>query len=373
MNDSKKRVPFFDYPALFKAREPEYMGVLHDVLSRGAYILQKDLAEFEENLAAFLGVKHVFGVADGTNALVLALRAAGIGWGDEVILPSHTYVATAASVHYVGATPVLVECGRDHLIDAESARAAVTGRTRAIMPVQLNGRTADMNAILELAAEFGLTIIEDAAQALGARYEGRPAGGFGAAGTFSFYPAKLLGCFGDGGAVATNDDRVADSVRILRDHGRNSDGEVVGWGTNSRLDNLQAAVLGLKLKYYPEEIARRRKIAEMYQHGLGDLDELLLPPPPGAAPEHFDVFQNYEVEAQRRDELQVHLKECGVGTIVQFGGKAVHQHPLGFDGVSLPRTEALYRCALLLPMHTALSDDDVAYVIDNVRQFYGSA
>jgi Predicted pyridoxal phosphate-dependent enzyme apparently involved in regulation of cell wall biogenesis len=363
-------VPFFNYPALFKAGESEYMEVLRDVLSRGAYILQRDMEEFEDNLENFLGVKHVLGVADGTNALILALLAAGIGNEDEVIMPSHTYVASAASVHYAGATPVLVECQHDHMIDPVAVRQAVTAKTHAIMPVQLNGRTASMDAICAIAEEYDLVIIEDAAQALGSRFKGRAAGSFGIAGTFSFYPAKLLGCFGDGGAVITNDDEMAKKISLLRDHGRDKNGEVVTWGTNCRLDNVQAAILNLKLKTYEQDIVRRREIAAQYQEGLGEVEHLVLPPAPDSDSDHFDVYQNYEIEADRRDELQCYLKEHGIGTIVQFGGKAVHQYPLGFEDVSLPYTEHLYKRALLLPMHTALSNDDIDYVCDSVIEFY---
>ena len=363
-------VPFFNYSVLFKAREDEYMEVLHDVLSRGAYILQSDLEDFEKNLADFLGVKHVLGVADGTNALKLALLATGIGVKNEVIIPAHTYVASAASVHYVGATPVLVECQHDHLIDPVAVRQAVTEDTRAVMPVQLNGRTANMDVLCEIAEEYDLVIIEDSAQALGSRFKGRPAGSFGIAGTFSFYPAKLLGCFGDGGAVITNNDEIAENIFLLRDHGRNKDGEVVAWGTNCRLDNVQAAILNFKLKTYEQDITRRREIAAMYQDGLTDMDQLVLPPGPNDDQVHFDVYQNYEIEVDCRDELKNYLKEHGIGTIIQFGGKAVHQYPLGFEGVSLPFTERLYKRALLLPMHTALSNNDVGYVIERIRGFY---
>ena len=230
---SKRNIPFFNYPALFKTQEKEIMDTLHDVMSRGAYILQKDLEEFENNIKELIGVKHVFGVADGTNALILALRAADIGAGDEVIMSSHTYIATAASAHFVGAKPVLVECGADHMIDPESVEKAITDKTRVIMPTQLNGRTCDMDALHAIADKYGLIIIEDAAQALSSKFRGKCAGTFGLAGTFSFYPAKVLGCFGDGGAVVTNDDEMARKLYLLRDHGRNDEGEVVTWGTNS--------------------------------------------------------------------------------------------------------------------------------------------
>jgi len=366
------QTPFFNYPALFKRDEDEIMTLIRDVLSRGAFILQKDLEEFEGNLKKFLNVKFAFGVADGTNALILALRAAGVGPGHEVIVCSHTYVATAASVHFVGATPVLVECAADHMIDPKAVEQAVTRRTRAIMPTQLNGRTAGMNELQRIADRNGLIIIEDAAQALGSRYNGKHAGTFGLAGTFSFYPAKLLGCFGDGGAVVTNDDHVAEKIFLFRDHGRNKKGEVVTWGTNCRLDNLQAAVLNWKLKTFEKEIDRRREIASAYHDALEDIEDIVPPPPPVKNADHFDVYQNYEIEAGRRDELRSYLSEQGVGTIVQWGGKAVHQlRGLGFENVRLPVTEKMTSRFLMLPMHTALSDDDVSYICSSIRRFYG--
>lgn len=348
------------------------MDVLRGVLGRGAYILQRDLSEFEAALRAYLGVKHTFGVADGTNALKLALLAHDIGPGDEVIVPAHTYIASAASIHFVGATPVLCECGADHLIDPASAELAITARTKAIMPVQLNGRTANMDAVMRLAESRRLVVIEDAAQALGSKFNGRYAGTFGGAGTFSFYPAKVLGCFGDGGAVVTNDDRTAERLARLRDHGRNAEGEVVAWGTNSRLDNVQAAVLNFKLRTFDRDLERRRAIARQYDAGLRKVTAVTLPPAPDSDPRHHDIFQNYEIESDRRDELKAFLEEKGVRTIVQFGGKAIHQFAgLGFRGVSLPVTERMYTRCLLLPMNTTLSEDDVSYVISSVREFYG--
>ena len=368
--NGKRNVPFFNYPALFLYHEQEMTKVLLEVLRRGAYILQKDVEEFETNLAKYLNAKHVIAVANGTDALMLALRATEIQPGDEVILPSHTYVATAASVHFLGARPVLVESGPDHLIDPKAVQAAITKKTRIIMPVQLNGRTCDMDELQEIADRYRLQIVEDAAQGLGSRFKGRFAGTFGVAGTISFYPAKVLGCFGDGGAVVTNDDDVAETIYLLRDHGRNKEGEVVAWGFNSRLDNIQAAVLNFKLKTYNKEVERRRRVAGMYDDGLRDLPELHLPPPPSSDPNHFDVYQNYEIEAENRDELRLFLEECGIKTLIQWAGKAVHQHPgLGFN-VNLPRTDELFKRCLMLPMNTFISDDDVLYVIDAIRRFY---
>src|SRR5262249_655675 len=242
--------------------------------------------------------------------------------------------------------------------------------TSAIMPVQLNGRTADMDALQAIAKAHGLLIVEDAAQGLGSRFRGRFAGTFGAAGTFSFYPAKVLGCFGDGGAVVTNDHAVARQVALFRDHGRDETGRVVAWGLNSRLDNLQAAILGYKLKSFGADVARRRSVAARYQAELGDVKELALPPAPDADSDHFDVYQNYEIEAERRDELKGYLERWGVRTIIQWAGTPVHQfRELGFD-VRLPRTDRLFTRCLMLPMNTALSDDDIDYVCDKVRAFY---
>jgi dTDP-4-amino-4,6-dideoxygalactose transaminase len=367
---SQREIPFFNYPALFAKRERELMEVIHDVLRRGAYVMQKELFTFEERLAKYVGAKHVIGVADGTVALSMGLRGAGIGPGDEVIVPSHTFVASAASIHHIGATPVLADCGRDHLVSAESIRRLVTPKTRAIMPVQLNGRTADMDAIGAIAKEKGLAIVEDSAQALGSKFRGRSAGTFGQAGTCSFYPSKTLGCFGDGGAVITSDDVVAERVRLYRDHGRAASGDVVTWGYNARLDNVQAAILLYKLDTYDQEIARRRALAGIYDARLRAISDLLLPPAPDADPAHFDIYQNYEIESSRRDELQTHLAANGVKTIRQWGGKCIHQ----FSDLELrsdaPYTERMTQRFLLLPMNTSLADEDVHYICDVIERFY---
>jgi len=368
---SNRQIPFFNYPVLFKSQEKGLMDTLHDVMSRGAYILQKDLTEFESNLEKFLNVKHAFGVADGTNALILALRAADIGAGDEVILCSHTYIATAAAVHFSEAEPVLVECGPDHMIDPEDITRAISKKTKAIMPTQLNGRTSNMDALQKIADDHELLIIEDSAQALGSRYKDRSAGTFGAAGTFSFYPAKLLGCFGDGGAVVTNDDAMAEKLSLLRDHGRNEDGEVVAWGTNSRLDNLQAAVLNYKLQTFEKDVQRRREIASIYQTSLENIGPISLPPGPSDSVDHFDVYQNYEIEANDRDKLKSYLAERGVGTLIQWGGRAVHQcSGIGFEHVKLPVTERMTSRFLMLPMNTSLTDDDINYICNHIQRFY---
>jgi dTDP-4-amino-4,6-dideoxygalactose transaminase len=367
---TSRSVPFFNYSYQFTRDEAGYMDIIRDVGRRGAFILQKDLEQFEHNMAAYIGAKYALGVANGTDGLILALRAAGIGPGDEVIFCSHTYVATAAAIHFAGATPAPVEVGWDHMIDAGCVEAAVTPRTKAIMPTQLNGRTCDMDALQAVADKHGLLIVEDAAQAFGSKFKGRGAGTFGIAAAVSFFPAKVLACFGDGGAVFTNDDAVYQRLFEARDHGRNRDGEVMSWGINSRLDNLQAAVLDHNLKTYDREVARRREIAAMYQAALGDLPQLKLPPAPDADRNHFDVYQNYELQAENRDKLQATLQQQGVGTRVQWAGKPVHQFAGLNLGVKLPKTDEFFRRCLMLPMNTSLGDEDVRYVCDRIREFY---
>lgn len=368
-----RQVPFFNYPALFEQDREGLTRVILDVCSRGAYIMQRDLAEFEVALAAFTGAKHAIGVADGTNAILLGLRALELPAGSEVIMASHTYVATANAAHFAGLEPVPVECGRDHMIDPESIEEAITPRTRVIMPTQLNGRCADMDAVRAIADRHKLIVAEDAAQALGARFRGVHAGLFGAFGTISFYPAKVLGCFGDGGAVLTNDDRIAAFVRMARDHGRNDEGQFVMWGTNSRLDNLQAAILNHKLKTYDTVVERRRAIAARYDARLRELKEVQLPPTPDSDSRHFDIFQNYEIEAERRDELKDYLKMHGIGSLIQWSGQPLHKiAALGLTR-HLPKTDRMFERCLILPIHMAMNDADVDYVASTIRAFYGRA
>ena len=372
-----KNIPFFNYPALFDQRKDEYLSVVQDVLSRGAYIMQKDLIDFEKDLAKYLGVKHAIGVADGTMALLTSLMASGIGKGDEVIVPSHTFIASAAAIHHTGARPILADCQADHLINPNSIVKLITSKTKAIMPVQLNGRVANMDAISKIATEYNLIIIEDSCQALGSKYKNKFAGTFGLTGTFSFFPAKTLGCFGDGGAVVTNSDEVANKIRMIRDHGRDPiDGKVKMFGFNSRLDNLQAAVLGLKLKYYDEDIDRRRQIAMIYHTQLGHIDQILLPPAPDSDSNHFDVFQNYEIEAQSRDDLREFLSQAGIGTILQWGGFMIHQYrelDLNSDlNSDLSHAEEVSKKFMLLPLHSMLSNEDVVYICKKINEFYSS-
>lgn len=371
-----KDIPFFNYPAVYKRFEAEFDAIFKDVCSRGAYILQKDLEDFEQELAKFLGVKHAIGVADGTNAIMLGLQACGIGAGDEVIMASHTYIATAAAVKLVGAIPVFADIGEDFMLSAASVSTVVTGKTKAIMPTQLNGRCCNMDELRAVADKHNLLIVEDSAQGLGARYKGDCAGTFGAFGTLSFYPAKVLGCFGDGGAIMTNDDKMATQLRQLRDHGRDENGDVQSWGTNSRLDNLQAAFLKFRLGTYQEDMDRRREIAAKYDTAFSGHSKLYPPKGPSDG-ENYDVFQNYEMAAEDRDGLREHLLSMGIRSIIQWAGSPVHWfESLGYGQGKfqhLPKTDWFFHRCLMLPMHMALTDEDVDYVIAGVLGYYKNA
>lgn len=366
------KIRFIDYPEQFKKMEKEIMDTVRTVLSRGDLMLRQQLRDFEEHLAAFVGTRFAVGTSNCTDALHLSLLAAGIGPGDEVITVSHTFVATAAAIHHAGAVPVLIDIEDDHNMNVDLVEAAITPKTKAIIPVHVNGHLCNMEKLMKISERHKLLVIEDAAQALGASFKGKKAGSFGLAGCFSFYPAKLLGAFGDAGAVVTDDGEIAEKVKLLRNHGKNDNGDIVSWSFNCRLDNLQASILDLKLKRLPEWISRRRELAMIYHERLQDLKALRLPPPPVEDGPYYDVFQNYEVEAEERDRLVAYLKEKGIEVFLPWGGKGVHQfRALGLTRFHLPRTEQLFHGAFNLPLQTELTDEQVNYVTDMIHTFYG--
>ena len=362
-------VRFWEPGKAFRAIEPEMLAVMRDVLESGDLVMRQQLLDFERHLAEFVGVADAVGVGNCTDGLMLILEALGIGPGDEVITVSHTFLATMGAIHRAGATPVLVDVGADHNLDVDQLEAAITPRSRAIMPVHLNGRLCRMERVMEVAERHGLLVVEDTAQALGASFDGVRGGAWGIAGAFSFYPAKLLGAYGDAGAVVTRDPALGNRIRELRDHGRVSKTEFSGWGWNSRLDNLQSAVLDLKLQRVPDWIRRRRHLASLYDEALAGTAGVTLPPGPNGG-RHFDIYQNYVIEAERRDDLARHLAGKGIETLVSPGPIPNHKQPVGLDHFSLPKTEALCDHVLSLPLHNELEDEQVLLVASTIKEFY---
>lgn len=363
------QVPFVNYPLHYRRLQGEIDAALKQVLSGGDYILRQQLRDFEEHLASFVGVDYAVGLNSGTDALHLSLLAAGVGAGDEVITVAHTFVATVAAIVHCGAEPVLVDVGRDFNMDVAQAASAVTPKTKAIIPVHLNGRLCDMTRLMTLARQHRLLVIEDAAQALGAEFNGRKAGAFGLTGCLSFYPAKVLGGLGDGGAVVTGDPEIARKIRLLRDHGQErGTGKILGYGFNSRLDNLQAAVLDVKLKHLPEWIERRREVAGLYEKGLSGLPQVQTPPPPRPGA-YFDIYTSYVIRARERDRLAAHLAECGIEALISWPKPLHQQEALGLGRFRLPETERISQEVLSLPMNAEISDEQAEFVMSSLRRF----
>lgn len=364
-------VRFVNYPEHYRRIWDETMSAIEACLRNGDLIMRQQVEDFEVTLASFVGTKHAVALNSGTDALFFSLKAAGIKTGDEVITVSHTFVATIAAIHYCGATPVLVDVGNDMNMDISKIEKAITPRTKAIIPVHLNGRMCDMKYIMEIAEKHHLAVIEDAAQSLGAMCSGKKAGASGLTGCFSFYPAKILGCAGDGGALVTNDDNVAETARLLRDHGYiRATGEISMFGYNSRLDNIQAAMLNVKMKYLPEWIERRREIAGIYQKNLSGIPGLVLPPYSQTGKPCYDVFQNYVIRSKKRDTLVKKLRDEGVEVLISWPIPTHYHKNLGLEGFKLPMTEELSKTVVSLPMFPEIEDGNVEYVCNVINSFF---
>lgn len=369
------KVPFFDWAGLYNERATEFSRIMSETLSRGGFILQKDVEEFEDKLAHYVGARYAVGISDGTHAILLGLRASGIKPGDEIILAGHSFIAAAQSIHFSGATPVPVELDEDDwLVSPEAIEAAITPKTRAIMPVHVNGRVCKMDRILDIAKRHGIEVFEDSAQAMGAKLDGKGAGTIARWGTYSFYPSKTLGCFGDAGALVTDDADIYERVRAMRNHGANKQKsipvDVDVWGTNARLDNVHAAILNYKLGYYDETIARRREIAQRYHYALKHVEGARLPPAPDADNRYFDIYQNYEFCHPDRDALRAYLSEHNIGTIIQWGGFGIHELKNLGMGRDLPKTDRFFRESLLLPLNHVLTDAQVDHVVATLGAFF---
>ena len=364
-------VPFLDLGAAYSDHQEELDAAYKRVMESGQYILGSEVETFEKEFASYCEVKHCIGVGNGLDALHLILRALNIGQGSEVIVPAHTFIATWLAVTYAGAKPIPVEPDEQtYNIDQSKIEAVITDRTKAIMPVHLYGQPADMDFINEIANRHGLQVIEDAAQAHGARYKGRRVGGLGNAAGFSFYPVKNLGGFGDGGAVTTNDDQLADKIKILRNYGSRIKYYYEDLGINSRLDPLQAAFLRIKLKCLDEWNIRRVNIANQYLTEFKDVKGLIIP----FAPEYTSpVWHLFVIRNQKRNDLQSYLKKAGIGTLIHYPVPPhlsdAYVFSLNLGKGALPITERLADSVLSLPMGPHLQDKQIDFVIEKIKSF----
>jgi dTDP-4-amino-4,6-dideoxygalactose transaminase len=329
------------------------------------------LRDFETHLAEFVGVRYAVGVNSCYHALYFSLLAAGVGLGDEVITVGHTFVATVSAIVHTGATPVLVDVRDDYNMAPQQFEAAVSPRTKAVIPVHLNGRVCDMDAIIAVAKKHGLAVIEDAAQALGASFRGKRAGSSGLAGCFSFYPFKSLGGLGDGGAVTTNDPEIARFATLMRFNGEDRQtGEFHCHGCTALLDNVQAAVLDAKLRHLPNWIEHRRQTASLYRRGLEGIEDLRLPHFPGE--EYFDSYQNYVIRTTHRDQLRQRLQEQGVETLIHWPKPMWEHRDLALENPGLGETESICKQVMSLPMSAETTTAQVEIVTGCIRDFFAS-
>jgi dTDP-4-amino-4,6-dideoxygalactose transaminase len=362
------KVPFVDLKAQYQTISSQVDEAIRRVVDETDFVLGRDVDLFEQEFADFCEAEYAVGVDSGTSALELALRAYGIGEGDEVITVSHTFLATVAAISYTGARPVLVDIDRDsYNIDAAEIEAAITARTRAVVPVHLYGQAADLDPILEIARRRNLVVIEDACQAHGARYKGNRVGALGDAGCFSFYPGKNLGAYGDAGMVVTNSEDIARQIRLLRNYGQPQKYQHVMLGYNRRLDSLQAAVLRAKLPLLDQWNASRRSAALLYNELLGEAEGIRTP---YAAEESSHAYHLYVIQHPRRDSLMSHLRERGVSTGLHYPVPS-HLQPcyenLAMGPGSLPITEAVASRVISLPMFPEISSSQIEHVCNSIK------
>lgn len=363
------KIPFVSFLPLEKELDKELRDAFERVYTRSWYIEGEEDKAFEKAFAEYCGVKYAVGSGNGLDALMLALKALGIKEGDEVIVPSNTYIATALAVTYVGATPVLVEPDiKTFNINPALIEEKITSKTKAIMPVHLYGQACDMDPIMEIAKKHDLYVVEDCAQAHGATYKGRKVGTFGDAAGFSFYPGKNLGALGDAGATITNNEALADMVRALGNYGSDYKYHHIYKGNNSRLDELQAAFLSAKLPVLDKVNEDRRRIANAYSAGIKNAKVIL----PYVKEECVPVWHIYAVRCDARDELEKYLKDLGIGTNKHYPIPMHLQEcykDLGLKEGDLPIAEEISRTELSLPLYYGMTDEQIQFVIDSINNF----
>lgn len=361
-------VPYVNLALQHRDLKPQLLAAVEKVLDHGNFILGPEVSAFEERFAAYCGTRYAVGVDNGTSALFLTLRSLGIGPGDEVITATNSFLASASAIALAGARPVLVDVRDDYNIDPERVEAAITPRTKAIIPVHLTGRPADMDAILDIANRHGLYVVEDCAQAVGAAYRGRRVGSFGIAGCFSLHPLKTLNAIGDGGVITTNDPKLYATLRKARNHGLRNRDECEFWSYNCRLDTIQAAMLLVKMDYLDQWTSARRANAALYQAELHDVVRV-----PEDKPHEYAVYHTFVVQAERRDELQRYLQARGIETKVHYPIPIHLQDAakgLGYHRSAFPVTEKLTQRILSLPIYPELTEAQRNEVVHAIHAFY---
>lgn len=363
-------IPFVSFVPMHNEIRKELDCAYAKVMDSNYFIQGSECAKFEEEFAEYIGSKYCIGVANGLDAIYLILRAMGIGAGDEVIVPSNTYIATALAVSYAGATPVFVEPEiKTYNIDVTKIEEKITDRTKAIIPVHLQGRAADMDAVNAIAQKYGLKVIEDSAQAHGAKYKGTKIGTLSDAAAFSFYPGKNLGALGDGGCVTTNNKELADKIRAIGNYGSTEKYHHVYMGCNSRLDEMQAAFLRVKLTQLDKWNKARQDIAARY---LAEIKNPLISLPLATSAEYEHVYHVFVVRCEKRDEFETYLKDNGIGTVKHYP-IPMHLQPaykdLNIARGELPIAEEISSTVLSLPMYYGMTDEEVKYVIDTINAF----
>ncbi len=364
------KIEFVDLQKQYQTYKPEFDEAIHAVLNKSNYILGEEVEKFEKDFATYCETKHCIGVASGTDALFLILKALEIGHGDEVITVSNTFIASALTISMAGATPVFVEMDeKTYNIDPQAIEAKITAKTKAIMPVHLYGQPAAMEELQAIAKKHNLYIVEDACQGHGSRYKGKRVGGIGNAAAFSFYPGKNLGAYGDGGAITTNDDDLAFKMRMLRNYGQKVKYHHLMKGFNSRLDTIQAAVLNVKLKYLDQWNSRRREIAQKYTELLSPLGIKT----PFVSPDCEHIFHIYLIQVEKRDELMKYLGTQGITALIHYPVPIHMQEAykeLGYKKGDFPKTETYSEKILSLPMFAELTDEEVEYICSKIKEFY---
>jgi len=361
-------VPFINLALQHRQLREELHTALDSVIDHGLFILGPETTEFEERFAAFSRTTYAVGVDNGTNALILSLLALGVGAGDEVITVPNSFLASASAIALTGARPVFVDVRNDYTLDWTQLESAITPRTKAILPVHLTGRPADMGPIMEIAARHNLHVAEDCAQAAGARLNGQPVGSFGIAGCFSLHPLKNLGALGDGGVITTNDPDFRAILLKYRNHGLVNRDSCAFWGFNSRLDTLQAALLLRKMEHLDSWNERRRAIASLYRRQLSDVVSIVEDPP-----SHYSVYQTFIIETPEREPLRDYLKSCGIETKIHYPIPIHLQQAaegLGYRQGSFPVTELQSRRILSLPIYPELTEGQQTHVISSIRDFF---